>query len=137
MAFIFWKMEKQITDILKSFYSIEAIGIKQLVGYDNLNFKIKSKEKKYIFKLFTESNDPHFLQGISDILSLLPSHFPKVISNIHGKKIKEIELDGKKYYIQLLDFLEGTFLGDLEPTEEILSSLGEVLGQLDLSLIHI
>lgn len=121
--------------ILENHYNISPTKITKMAGYDNLNFRVSVGEKKYVLKIYRLGESIEFLNATDEVLDLLSDQFPKSIATVSGEKIIEIELEGEKCFAQLLTFLEGTFLGDLQTDEKLLNSFGSFLGKMNTSLL--
>ncbi len=128
-------------DILRKYYGIEAIEIKKLVGYDNGNYQIKTREGKYIFKTYKKESDLFDLvKAESDLLAHLSDpgnhQFPKPIKTLNGAYVEKIKIDGDEVVIRLLSFLEGTFFAEAHHTSSLFESFGTFLAEMNLQLQH-
>lgn len=128
-------MSKLATSILTTHYQISPTKVTKLAGYDNLNFRVTVGEKNYVLKIYTLGESFEFLKATDEVLDLLSDQFPKSIAATSGDKIVQIQYDGKNHFAQLLTFLEGTFLGDLQTDENILNSFGTFLGKMNATLL--
>lgn len=126
---------QDILSILSLHYQIPSAELKQLDGYESLNYKVSIPTgKKYVLKIHTHVFEhKEILMAENEIMLLLgkkmPGYFARPIPNVRGELISHDEQTG--YEIRLLDFLEGTFLGETEITVQHLSELGKNLGKID------
>lgn len=127
-------------DILREQFGIKSLEIKKLVGYENINYLIKTEEAKYIFKTY-QYNKALFdlVCAESEVLSQLSKQksgkFPLPIKAIDGDYVKVIKIDGKSLIIRLLTFLEGDFFAEAPHTPELFSSFGQFLANMNLRLL--
>jgi ethanolamine-phosphate phospho-lyase len=127
-------------EILQKFYGIETHEIKRLAGYDNVNYLVKSRDSKYIFKTYKYQEALYDLViAESDLLQAV-SHkakdiYPKPIKTVHGEYVSLIEIDGVKTIIRLLTFLEGAFFAEATHTPQLFASLGTFLAEMDMRLL--
>ncbi len=128
-------MNKLIQDL----FGLVDFEIKKLVGYDNINYLIKSEKNKYIFKTYPYTQELlDLLKAETEILISInkndSSKFPFPIQFIDKLTIKTDVKDHKKSIYRALSFLDGTFIGDVESTKELFQSLGIFLAQMDVYL---
>ena len=128
-------MSEFTISILKNHYNISPTKVTKMAGYDNLNFRVSVGEKNYVLKIYTLGESIDFLKATDEVLEKLSDQFPKSIATTSGEKVIEIQHEGKKYLVQLLTFLEGTFLGDLQSDEKLLNSFGTFLGKMNATLL--
>ena len=122
--------------ILKNYYNITPTKVTKMAGYDNLNFRVLNSTKKYVLKIYTLGESIDFLKATDEVLDKLSDQFPKSIPTLSGDKIVPIEYEGKNLFAQLLTFLEGTFIGDLQTDERLLNSFGDFLGKMNATLLN-
>ena len=128
-------------DIIKKEFGVSPIEITKLNGYDNINYLIKTEGESFIFKTYpaTRSNFA-LLEAESQCLLYLQqqsnSKTPKPIP-FHRRILHEriIVINGVLNSCRLLSFLNGTFLGDLNPNKQMAMSLGTFLADLDTELM--
>lgn len=121
--------------ILQNHYNFSPTKVTKMAGYDNLNFRVSVGEKKYVLKIYTGDESIDFLKATDEVLEKLSDQFPKSIATASGEKIIQVQLEGKEYLVQLLTYLEGTFLGDLKTDETLLNSFGAFLGKMNAILL--
>lgn len=122
--------------ILNEFYDISPLEVNKMEGYGSMNFRIKTSDKKYVLKIYQENEDLHLLEAVNHITNKLSNAFPKNIPSNTGDGIVYFSQGNKKYFAQLLTFLEGTFLAEVEKDELLLESFGSFLGKMDAILIQ-
>lgn len=101
-------------EVLKEYFGIDG-DVSNLSGYDEWNYLITTKDgKRYIFKVAREEHGVHFLDAqvqITDHLANTPlrSKLQQHVAGLNNKKLVPAIIDGKQYYLRLLNFLEGDF----------------------------
>ncbi|NHZ85675.1 MAG: phosphotransferase [Planctomycetia bacterium] len=125
-------------ELIKEQFDLYPIEIKQLWGYDNLNYLLKTDCKKYIFKTYVYDADTFdLLQAENEVLEYVKSSkdlFPSPVKYRDNSLIKVIKIDGKERICRMLTFLDGEFLGDVKPSKKLFSSLGKTTAELDIKL---
>lgn len=124
-------------EILSQHFGIDALEVKKLVGYDNINYLVKADDSKYIFKTYKYSNEIYDLvTAESDLLITLhdSGQYPVPIKSNSGDPVTIISIEGQKTIIRLLTFLEGTFLAESEHTPILFRTFGAFLAKLDNQL---
>lgn len=126
-------------DILRKYYGIEATEIKKLVGYDNVNYQIKTQEGKYIFKTYKKNDDLYDLvKAESEVLVHLSgsanNQFPKPIKTHDGVFVSLATIEGEEVIMRLLSFLEGSFFSEVTHTPKLFDSFGAFLANMNLQL---
>ncbi|WP_378178215.1 aminotransferase class III-fold pyridoxal phosphate-dependent enzyme [Aquimarina sp. SS2-1] len=121
------------------FYTPE---IKKLDGYDNINYIVKDQSTPYIFKTYGYSKRlVRILEAETEVLLCLQkegsNRFPKPIQFLDGTFVKVLDIGGSKTICRMLSFLEGKFLGDIVPTEELFYSFGKFLAEMNLAFQQI
>lgn len=124
---------------IKTWFDFNSLDIKRLNGYDNANYLLITEKGKFILKTYPYTSDTFDLvQAETDILLALQHKFegriPTPTPFKDGNYIQVVELNEKSQIIRLLSFLEGSFLGDTKPGNEIYLFLGRFLGELDTEL---
>ena len=125
--------------VLTENYKLPNPQIKRLVGYDIVNYKVESKSKKFILKVYPNKKEEiDFAEAENKILLHLhkidDDCFPKPVSNSNNKLLTSFIDENNPKKARLLTFLEGEFLGDAEHTEKLFKSFGKFLAKLDLQL---
>ena len=128
-------MSKLVISILENHFNISPTKVTKMAGYDNLNFRVSVGEQNYVLKIYTLGESIEFLKATDEVLEKLSDQFPKSIAATSGDKIIQIQYEDKIYLAQLLTFLEGTFLGDLQTDEKLLNSFGAFLGKMNATLL--
>ena len=126
-------------DVIEQEFGIRLVEIKELNGYENKNYLIKTKKEAFIFKTYpfnisnfelieAENNALIFLEQSTDL------HTPRPIPFSDGSFTKNIELEGQMLTCRFLSFLDGEFMGDSVFTKQMASSLGRFLAHINLAL---
>ena len=129
-----------IATLLESHYGIYGT-IKELEGYDELNFLVQTTDqKKWIVKIANASHVFSFVEAQTKILSHLSqtnlsNYFQKPLLNNQEKNITYIQKENTPFCIRVLGFLEGTFWYELKNhAPALFYSLGNFLGSMDKAL---
>ena len=115
-----------------------------LYSFEDINFLVKTpKRDRFVLKLSTDLNSKHDLLGQNQLLQYLikessnPQLYPKPISGLDGNHLYTVNTDGRTYFLRLLTFLEGNLLSEYKANHTILVGLGQVLGELNKSLLNL
>ena len=129
-----------IEQLVAEHYLLNTVA-KPLNGYDELNFLLAAPSgEKYILKVATDEHGYHFLDAQVQIIqhlsrSSVAHKFQQFVPNTRGEALTTIEIEGKKYYLRVLTFLDGTFWVDHTYfPDALLLDLGSVLGKMDAAL---
>ena len=123
-------------NLLNEHYSKKG-ELRLLYSYADINYLLTTEKQNYILKFNREN-----VIFETDILSFLnkkpPKRIvPKVIENNKGELISEISINGSKYYMRLISFIEGELLYSVsQPSVALLESFGRELAGLDLALAN-
>ena len=125
--------------LLQKQFGFDYIEIKELNGYDNVNYLITTGNGKYIFKTYLKNAESLALvEAENKTLLFLQNNkddkFPRPIPFTDGSFVKILNIDGKETICRILSFLEGEFLGDVTHTERLFQSFGIFLAQTDIKL---
>lgn len=128
--------EAEIKAHLQHYYNMPVVQLNQMDGYDSLNYKVKFQDQKYVLKIYNSKQhheaDVAAENEILTEVNIDGIEFPKPVKSISGQWLQRIK--GSDIYFRLLTFLEGTFLGEIEHSDELIDSLGTMLGRLDHEL---
>jgi len=129
-------MEK-VKALVSEHFGVEALSIKKMAGYESLNYLVKTKEAKYVFKHYLNDGEIGAqLLAESEVLLELSEAFPTLYP--HSILAKDgnyvIALDNAEH-IRLLTFLEGTLLAETVQTPTLLTSFGQFLARMDQALL--
>ena len=119
---------------------IEEFGINpnkiiRINGYDNLNYLIKTNSKNYILKTYDDLSLIDLIQAETKALLFLNNNlYPRPVSFLNGENVRIIKINGNSKICRLLSYLEGSFLGEVNQTKEIIRSFGKSLAQLNKTL---
>ncbi|MDP9338603.1 MAG: aminotransferase class III-fold pyridoxal phosphate-dependent enzyme [Acidobacteriota bacterium] len=123
-------------------YNLEA-GAKSLPGeYDDNFHLIAADGREFVLKVMHPARDRSFINLQCQALQHLASRaekllLPRVVPTNSGKRHSQITApDGANRLVWLLTFVPGTALAKVCPhTDELLKSLGQLLGQIDSALL--
>ncbi|WP_194973435.1 aminotransferase class III-fold pyridoxal phosphate-dependent enzyme [Aquiflexum lacus] len=126
-------------DLLKTSIGFLSVELKKLNGYDNVNYLVETDSGKYIFKTYPFTSETFDLVQVeTEFLHALQKRFhgriPEPVPFEDGNYVKLIESGGQKLVGRLLTFLDGAFLGDLNPSKADYHALGILLAELDQEL---
>ncbi|RZS95477.1 aminotransferase class III-fold pyridoxal phosphate-dependent enzyme [Cecembia calidifontis] len=126
-------------DLLKVAFGFHSVELKKLNGYDNINYLVETDRGKFIFKTYPFNNETFDLvQTETEVLHALQKNFngriPCPEPFLDGQFVKLEEWGGQQLICRLLTFLEGDFLGNLEPSTSAYRELGGFLATLDMEL---
>ena len=115
--------EQQIIKLLKVQFEIEAVRIKKLVGYDNLNLKVTSGQGvDYVLKIHESTSDQSLCQAESKLLEHIAITFPgRFPETVKAKKGLCCVQENDRLY-RLLNWLEGEFLSDCYHTSSLIQN---------------
>jgi ethanolamine-phosphate phospho-lyase len=126
-------------DLLKTSFGFLSVELKKLNGYDNVNYLVETDSGKYIFKTYPFTSETFDLVQVeTEFLHALQKRFhgriPEPVPFDDGNYVKLMEFGGQKLVGRLLTFLEGAFMGDLNPSRPDYHALGILLAELDQEL---
>ena len=132
--------EAHIENLAKEHYGL-SVTAKMLNGYDELNyFLTDTNNNRFILKVSDDIQSYPFLDAQVKIIehlshSSIASKFQQFCINTKGNELTLIIIDGKKYYLRILSFLEGTFWVDKSnKSASLYSELGSFMGTMDKDL---
>ena len=136
MPFIRYTEMKKILQIQ---FGLIPIEIKKLWGYENSNYLVKAKDKKYVFKTYIKNTETFALvEAENEALLFLHKTnnkiFPKPIIFKDNSLVKTIKIEEKELICRMLSYLEGELLGNVTPTKSLYQSLGKFIAQMDIQL---
>lgn len=129
-------------ELLKIKYNISNPRITKLVGYNTDNYKIESKNQKYILKSYTAENEIiDFVSAENEILLHLQKEknniFPQPIQNTNGQFLSFSENKNSNQAFRLLTFIEGSFLAETLHSVALFKSFGKFLAAMDVKLLDV
>ncbi len=129
-----------MNELIQEQFNLKVTGLKKLNGYYNVNYLITTAEAKFIFKTYTYSDELiAIVEAENDTLLFLQANqnhgFPTPIPFKDDTYVKKLQIDGKETICRLLSYLEGSFLGAVNHTPEVVKSLGTFLAKTDIALI--
>ena len=124
---------------IENAYGITTDNLKKLNGYENINYQIASKEKKFIFKTYNYSDALRDIVAAENevLLSLeeeLKGKAPIPIPCLDGSYLKISDQNHTPVICRMLSFIDGVFLGNVAHTKSLFESFGDFLARLDLKL---
>lgn len=124
----------EVKKILDELYGWADVMVKPLVGYETLNYRIKVSDKYYVLKIQPYDDEAVAeVKGesiILDHISHLECEYPKAIPTISEKKITHWK---EKYIVRVLSFLEGSFLAEVNQSEQLITSFGIAIAKFNLA----
>jgi len=120
--------------ILEQHYDISPLKITKMEGYASQNFKVKTDDNNYVLKIYQPDEDLNILHATNFLTSQLSDNFPKNIPSTSDESIIKFDIKEHTCYAQLLTFLEGKFLAEVEHDENLFESFGAFLGEMNLVL---
>lgn len=130
----------QLKKFVKKSYGLNIKSLKKLNGYDNENYLLDSHEgKRFILKKYPfTKNNISLISSENDCLIHLNkksnNSYPLPIFSLNNEYLEIIGSKKDKYIIRVLSYLKGNFLGEIQVTDDILTSLGELVGNLSKHL---
>ena len=128
-----------IDKLLEVEFSLNQPEVKKINGYDNINYIVKTNTNTSIFKTYAYSQELlAILEAENEILLHLSTAndntFPQPIAFADEEYVKVIEIGGNLSICRMLSFLEGKFLGDVEPTKELSYDIGAFMAGMNKML---
>ena len=125
--------------LLQEHFDLHTPSLKQLNGYDNLNYLVKDRGSNFIFK--TYPYNPELLEVLKAETEVLlhlnefeVGEFPKPIPFKNEQHIRTLNVNGKKTLCRMLSYIDGDFLGATQATFSLAESLATLLANLDKEL---
>ncbi|MBW1297877.1 aminotransferase class III-fold pyridoxal phosphate-dependent enzyme [Aquimarina litoralis] len=128
-----------IDKLLEVEFSLNQPQVKRINGYDNINYIVKTNVNTSIFKTYAYDKELlAILEAENEILLDLQEQgnnaFPIPICFADNSYIKVIEIGGNLSICRMLSFLEGKFVGDIEPTKELSYGIGAFMASMNNKL---
>lgn len=132
-------MSTELQHLLELEFGFKNPSIKKINGYDNANYQIQSKEKSFVLKTYAFDEELfEVLKAENEVLLLLNLEntglYPKPISFTNTEFIKVVTINNEVSIIRMLNFLEGSFLGDINADKSVYESLGYTLAKMNSKL---
>lgn len=124
----------QISKWLKGFYGLDATVESQMDGYGSINYKIASKTRCYVLKIYEYSDTAHqVLKDENDLLFALSAHLEIEVSiPVYSFQLQDLVIvDEEQLILRLLSFVEGKFWAESEIGYGHIKSLGYNLAVID------
>jgi len=126
---------KNISKLLNEHYKIAHKKIKKLDGYANINYLIETANGKYILKEYIFELELYdLLMAESTLLKRLSKQMPGYFQQPVKTKNEEYLPIVKNNIYRLITYVEGDLLVNARQTEELLTSFGSLLANMDLVL---
>jgi len=132
-------LHSELIQIIHEHFGLTALKLTKINGYENQNFTINTKNKKYILKTYLyDSILKEELDAESQILEKLIGNI-SIQSPVPVKTNKNTYLyvhhtEKQSYLIRIVSFLEGTFLGEITCEASVSYDLGIAMSKLNLEL---
>jgi 4-aminobutyrate aminotransferase-like enzyme/Ser/Thr protein kinase RdoA (MazF antagonist) len=131
---------KTAAGLVEQYFGITSAA-SDLNGYDEWNYLIEAGDgRRYVFKVATDEQGAALLHAqvrITEHLATTPmgwglqQHLP----SLDQQKLVPVIIEGKRYYLRLLSFLEGEFwVTNKQRPEQLYTDLGKFLGMMDEEL---
>lgn len=108
------------------------------MGYANVNYRVTTKQGKFIFKTYSEISLQEEVEAENALLKHLKAKgfkgVPEPIPFSNGSFSKRVDLEGREQLCRLLTFVEGEFLGDKVLNTDLVQSLASYIGSLNNTL---
>jgi len=150
----------QAEALLQEWYGLQALSVKPLVSYDDLNFHVKVKPSEavvnphlnnvaasgYILKVLNsmDSQLPEVTDAQNAMMSFLGARgyrCPLPLPNVEGDTICAVHLPPdqdnntpKKHLVRLLQYVEGTMLASVPLTPQLCRGMGAFLASMQACL---
>lgn len=131
-------MTDHLKVLLEGYYGLSHVRLYRMEGYESINFKVVARQGTFVLKAYRYQEETfENINSENKVLAFIKDHkdsFPVVIKNLQGKELTVPDDGDMSYFFRLSTYLEGTFLAETDKTPQLLSSLGQFLGQLDQCL---
>ncbi|MCK5821456.1 MAG: aminotransferase class III-fold pyridoxal phosphate-dependent enzyme [Bacteroidales bacterium] len=129
------KPKQNIIDILNSEYGLSG-HLTKMVAYEDINYRLDTTDgKKFVVKITMNPDERDFALSQNKVLLDLPENLvPKPIQTKSGDYHVDITISGVLRPLRVLSFIDGDFLGEVNPDEAFFSNFGNMLGKLDKEL---
>ena len=126
--------EPEITEILAAQFGLSGQS-SELYSDRDQNFLIQSNsDQKYVLKISNPEERREILDLQNEATLFIHSKDSDIGVPLQIGEIKEYEKDGQKYFIRLVEYLEGQFLKDVIMSVSNIEKLGAFIGRLSQSL---
>ena len=127
----------ELAKFLNEHYGLGSIQIEHLEGFENKTYKVTASGGEFIFKQYRYSEDILSLieaedRLLKELAKIKEYAFPAVIPTSANETYF---LNNGSIY-RMLTFLDGILLGNAPQTDEMLYSLGSMLGRLNQQLLN-
>jgi len=125
--------------LIQTEFGLKDIEVTRLNGYENINYLIKTKTAKYVFKTYSYTSEIYDLvKAENKTLAFLQKKeslkYPKPIPFLEGCFVKILNINGENLVCRMLTFIEGASLGSIKHTKKLFQSFGIFLADFNLKL---
>ena len=124
----------EIKEILLSFFKIVGQPILLYSDRDQIFYINSSLNQKYILKISNPSENIRNLEIQNKAISLIQTKDSKIKLPIQIGEIVRIKKNGNKFYVRLLEYIEGNFFNDINIVDISYLKIGKFFGRLSQSL---
>lgn len=131
---------KKVQELAQTYFNLN-VQVKQLVGYEDLNFHLKTTDgQSFILKIAFAEQKVAVLDFQNKVMqhlqkATLSVQTPTVVPNKNGEDISVITVDSQQRLMRLLTWIPGDLWGHTHPHSlELFEHLGAVCGELSLAL---
>jgi len=103
-------------------------------GIANSSARIESGDKKYVVRVYAQgknNEDIAFEISFQDYLRARSIPIPVIYPNKNGKELTVVEVEGKRWQVILMDFVEGQSV-TVKPSYELLAELANLQAKMHL-----
>jgi 4-aminobutyrate aminotransferase-like enzyme/Ser/Thr protein kinase RdoA (MazF antagonist) len=130
---------EEVKKIARELYEFNATTFKEFGSYTDQNFYLQDESgREFVFKISNPAEDKNLLDMQVKAIEYLTGQMknyriPNVIPMVSGERLATVKgPDGADYFVRMLSYLPGEFLGDIESyTPEILHGIGHLMGAMD------
>ena len=130
---------KVMLKYVHQFYGLRG-KIKNLAGYDDLNFLLKEAEGQEFVVKISQGDSLQALLSQNQLLDFIQEHsaesraFPRILAGLDGSNVYHISYDGTLYCLRILTYLAGTLWHEGSAGPALYKDLGRFLGALNICL---
>lgn len=131
--------EPLVSMLLEKHYGLGG-GLERLATEKDDTFRLRTDSRSYLVKVAPPSEPEAVVALQTAVMRFLENAAPelpvqRVRLTVDGRDhILAMMEDGRARVLRMLDFVEGALLADLEPDTTQLTTVGRILGQIDVAL---
>ncbi|MBL4658884.1 MAG: aminotransferase class III-fold pyridoxal phosphate-dependent enzyme [Alcanivoracaceae bacterium] len=127
--------------LLQTEFGFGDIKVSELNGYGNINYMITTLDARYVFKTYHQDKDVMAqLIAENEVLSSIQDEnkfkYPRLTPFLDGSFIKVLRVNHKDVICRMLTYIEGELLVNVPHTEELFTSFGYLLAEMNLLLLN-